>query len=282
MRPWHWAKNALVFVPVLTSHRYLEAATLVQATVATAALCLVASATYLVNDVLDLDNDRRHPVKRLRPIASGSLAVATAHRIAIGLLAAGLSIGFVQGAHVGFALVTYAAGSLLYSKTLKSRPGVDVIALVALYLLRIVIGMLAIGSAFSPWLFGFGALFFASLALAKRYVEVTRYGEARIPVAGRGYALHHALPLRIAGRVAGMGAVALFAAYLHYDAVPTTLYARPGWLWAIVPLVLAWMFHIWHLARKGVLRDDPVDYALRDPVSLTLGAAVMAAFLAAG
>ena len=282
MRPRHWAKNALVFVPALTSHRYLEPETLLLCLLAAVALSFVASATYLVNDVFDTDYDRRHAGKRGRAIAAGDLAVGVALCAAAALAAAGLAIGFLQGARTGLTLLLYVAITFLYSTVLKAIPIVDVLILSGLYILRIVLGIVAIDSEFSPWLLAFAGSLFLSIALAKRYTEVARYGVVDESVAGRGYSPSDAHSLRTTGLAAGGSAIALFALYLLQDAVPAALYARIDWLWAIVALLAVWLARIWFVAAHGRLQDDPVDFALRDRVSLALGGAVVVAFLAAG
>ena len=249
---------------------------------AAVALSFVSSATYLVNDVFDTGHDRRHAGKRERPIAAGDLTVGVALCAAAALAAAGLAIGFLQGTRTGVTLLLYVGITFLYSAVLKAIPVVDVLILSGLYILRIVLGIVAIDSAFSPWLLAFAGSLFLSIALAKRYTEVARYGVVDESVAGRGYSPSHAHSLRMTGLAAGGAAIALFALYLLQDAVPAALYARIDWLWAIVALLAVWLARIWFVAAQGRLQDDPMDFALRDRVSLALGGAVAAAFLAAG
>lgn len=282
MRPWHWAKNALVFVPVLTSHRYLEAETLALGLAAAIAFSLVASAMYLFNDVLDAEHDRRHAVKRARPIAVGDLSITHALLIAAGLALVGLAFGFAQRPGIGLALLAYVGTTFVYSVALKAVRIVDVLVLSVLYVLRIIVGIIAIDSEFSIWLLAFAGSLFLSLSLAKRYTEVRRYGVDDQRIAGRGYAPAHAALLMMAGLTAGLVAIVLFALYLREDTVATALYARSGWLWAIVALTSVWIARIWQVAARGELDDDPVDYALRDKLSLALGAAVALAFFVAG
>lgn len=281
MRPRHWAKNALVFVPALTSHRYLEIDTLLAGCVAALALSMVASAAYLVNDVLDIDHDRKHTMKRLRPIASGELTATRALALASILGIAGLALGFAQPGQTGWVLMGYLGTTLAYAVFLKSLPIVDVVVLAGLYVLRIVAGIVAIDSAFSTWLLCFAAALFLSLAVAKRYTEVLRYGVDEVRLGGRGYSAQDASLLLVIGVSASFAALTLLVLYLVEDAVPAALYARPQWLWAIVPLLLVWLGRVWLVAARGELHDDPVDFALRDKASLLLGVGVALAFLGA-
>ncbi len=282
MRPRHWAKNALVFVPALTSHRYLEIDTLLQCLVAALCLSLVASAAYLINDVLDIEHDRGHALKRSRPTAAGDLSVPHALALAAFLGFGGLVLGFAQGPDTGLMLMAYVGTTLAYTLFLKVIPIVDVVVLAGLYVLRIVVGIVAIGSEFSTWLLCFAAALFLSLAVAKRYTEVLRYGVDQARLAGRGYAPQDAALLLAIGIGAAFAALILLALYLVQDAVPAALYARSAWLWLILPLLFVWLGQIWLVAVRGELHDDPVDFALRDKVSLLLGAGVALAFLAAG
>ena len=282
MRPHHWAKNALVFVPILTSHRYLDVGALLACLIVAIGLSLVASGAYLVNDVLDIEHDRRHASKRFRPTAAGDLLVTHTLAFAAILVGAGLALGFALRGYAGLlALLVYLVTTLTYGLVLKAIPIVDVVVLAGLYVLRIVIGIVTIGSAFSTWLLCFAATLFLSLAVAKRYTEVARYGVDQAPVAGRGYSAQDALLLLAIGVGATFAALTLFVLYLVEDAVPAALYARPEWLWAIPPLLFVWLGRIWLLAVRGKLHDDPVDFALRDKASLVLGVGVGLAFLAA-
>jgi 4-hydroxybenzoate polyprenyltransferase/phosphoserine phosphatase len=281
MRPRHWAKNALVFVPALTSHRYLEIETLLACLVAALGLSLVASATYLVNDVLDIEHDRLHALKRFRPTAAGDLSVLKTLALATLLCATGLALGFAQHWHTGLLLVAYLGTTLAYALIFKAIPIVDIVVLAGLYVMRIVVGIVAIGSAFSTWLLCFAAALFLSLAVAKRYTEVVRYGVDRAPLAGRGYTAQDGLLLLAIGVSAAWAALMLLALYLVEDAVPAALYARPEWLWVILPLLFVWLGRVWLIAVRGDLHDDPVDFALRDNASLMLGAGVAIAFFAA-
>ena len=281
MRPRHWAKNALVFVPALTSHRYFEIDTLLACLVAAVSLSLVASATYLVNDVLDLEHDRGHAHKRLRPTAAGDLSVLQALALATLLYGAGLALGFSQHRNTGLMLVGYVVTTFAYALVFKAIPIIDVVVLAGLYVVRIAIGIVAIGSAFSTWLLCFAAALFLSLAVAKRYTEVTRYGVELQPLAGRGYTARDGLLLLAIGVSSAFAALMLLALYLVEDAVPQALYARPEWLWMIIPLLFLWLGRIWLVAVRGELHDDPVDFALRDNTSLMLGAGVAFAFLVA-
>ena len=187
LRLHQWAKNALIFVPVLTAHKF-DLHSLVACGLAFAAFCCAASAVYLLNDLVDIDADRLHPTKRERPLARGDMAPAQA-RAAIPVLLV-LAFGAAFAVSVPFAgtLAVYLALTTAYTFDLKRRLLLDVIVLAGLYTLRVIAGAVAIDVVLSEWLLAFSVFMFTSLALIKRYVELNRCADAALPdPANRGY-----------------------------------------------------------------------------------------------
>lgn len=277
LRPHQWAKNLLVFVAPLAAHR-ADALTARHALIAFAAFCLCASAAYVLNDLLDLDADRRHPRKRLRPFASGrlplhaGLCAVPLLTLAAFALAATLSIGFVA------ALLAYGTATLAYSIWLKRLPVVDVLVLALLYTLRIVAGGAAIPVAVSGWLLGFSMCLFLGLAMLKRDTEIGRMAATPdAALSGRGYRVRHRGAIRTLGLVAGAVAVAVLALYID-STKSAALYAHQHRLWWLVPLLAAWLARLWRLAARGRMHDDPIVFALTDAASLVallLGAGIV-------
>lgn len=270
MRPHQWAKNALVFLPLIAAHRFTEAAPLGQAILAFVALSLVASAGYLVNDLLDLQADRSHARKRSRPLASGALPVAAALP-AIGLLLAG---GLAAAAAVSLQLVAwivlYLALTLTYSLWLKRKVLIDVFLLAGLYTHRILAGAIATGIAPSFWLLALSMFFFLSLAMLKRYSELV--GTLNLPgqeqrPGGRGYRPEDLDTLGALGAASGFSAVFVLALYIESENV-RHLYRTPEVFWLCCPLLLYWISRMWIGARRGKIDDDPLVFALRERVSL--------------
>jgi 4-hydroxybenzoate polyprenyltransferase len=271
LRPHHWVKNLLVFVPILAAHRWGEAGLWLQAALAFAAFCLTSSAVYLTNDLFDIEDDRAHPIKRLRPLASGQMRPGQALALAALLLAAGLLLA--TKAAILPALLVYAVASGAYSLKLKTMVGIDLIWLVGLYLLRLVAGGMATGIAVSGWLLAYGCFVFASLALAKRCAELAGAGAGDLPLPGRrAYRLADRGVLTASGLAAAAGSVVVMGLYLQEA---ETLYARPGWLILAAALVLAWLLRVWWLASRNRLHADPIIFALRDPASLAAGVAAL-------
>ncbi len=184
MRPSQWTKNALVFLPLIFSigERWtLESMVdfgylAVNSIFAFLTLCALSSGVYIINDIFDRKNDRLHPVKRYRPIASGAVPVPVARLVAAGLLAAAFSGGLMMGFGFFMVVLLYLAINLAYCSYLKHIAILDVMALSSGFILRIVAGSLAIDVETSPWLYttiGLGALF---LSLGKRQSELRAAG----------------------------------------------------------------------------------------------------------
>lgn len=287
MRIHQWSKNLLLFVPIIAGHRLGDPEALRHATVAFFVWGLMASAVYLFNDVYDIEADRAHPEKRRRPIAAGVISVRTA--IALSLLLGGAGVvlaGKVLSAETRWWLFGYTALSMLYLFLLKRGLLVDVLALAALYTIRIMAGGTATGIVISTALLAFSMFFFASLAFAKRFTEIARTQQGAIP--GRGYDVRDLDILRVVGPTCGYLAVFVLALYLNsFSVVPasTTLpvrasYQHPEYLWLLCPLLAYWITRVWFIANRGNLHHDPVVFALKDPKSYLVGicsAAIIAA-----
>jgi 4-hydroxybenzoate polyprenyltransferase/phosphoserine phosphatase len=273
MRPHQWAKNLLILLPLLLAHS-LEIHGLVTALLAFCSFSLTASATYIVNDLLDIDTDRRHPQKKTRPFAAGDLSALSGIGMSVALLllafcgARLLPIGFIAW------LLLYLASTLAYSSFLKQIPLVDVLMLSGLYTLRLFAGSAATGSHISHWLGSFSVFLFFSLAIAKRFAELENLSASNsAPKNGRGYLLTDIDQLRSFGTSSAFAAVVIFAIYISGLDV-TKLYRNPALLWLIMPLMILWLCRVWLLASRGELHEDPVVFALTDRMSLLIGVAV--------
>jgi 4-hydroxybenzoate polyprenyltransferase len=281
-RPHQWAKNALVFVPAILSGDIGRRDVFLTTVLSFAALCLVASAMYIINDVWDVSHDRRHWSKKLRPIASGALPIPTALLIAAIGLALGLLLGFRAGPEAGRIVLGYLALTLAYSFYLKRVPVLDVAVLAGLFTLRLVLGIESADVYASPWLLAFSMFLFSSLCFAKRYVEVQGAANRGIASAsGRGYQAEDGPLLFSLGVSTSTSSVVIMVLYVMFDAFQRTFYGNTAWLWAFPLILFLWTSRIWLLAVRGQLDDDPVAFAVRDEVSYVLGLALFAAFLLA-
>jgi 4-hydroxybenzoate polyprenyltransferase len=244
------------------------------------ALSLCASGTYVVNDLLDRDRDRRHPVKRRRPFASGALAPAVGWAMAPVLVGAAFGVALALPSAFAATLGLYLVTTLAYSLALKRVAALDVVVLAGLYVLRVLAGAAATGVPVSEWLLAFCLFFFLDLALVKRYAELRLLETLEAARDnGRGYAVDDAAMLRGLGPATGFLAVLVLALYLTGPDV-TRLYGTPQLLWLAAPLLLFWTTRMWLLAHRRDMPDDPVLFTVKDPVSwgvVACTAAVVAA-----
>lgn len=281
MRLHQWLKNALVLLPALASHA-TEPGIWAAALVGAIAFSLVASSVYLLNDLVDLDADRAHPRKCRRPFASGAAGLLPGAALAAALLGlAGLLAAVALPAGFVLVLVIYYALTLAYSLWLKRLLVIDILTLAGLFTLRVVAGAAATGIVLSPWMLAFSGFLFLSLAAMKRQTELVdglRAGRER--AAGRAYAVDDLPVVTMMAIAAGYSAVLVFALYVSSPAVQA-LYAAPSVLWGACPILLAWISRLVMLAHRGLMDDDPVVFAVRDPFSLTCGAGVLALAVAA-
>jgi 4-hydroxybenzoate polyprenyltransferase/phosphoserine phosphatase len=280
MRPHQWAKNVLIFVPLLMAHVATQPAYLAPALAAFGAFCLAASAVYVLNDLLDLRSDRRHPHKRARPFASGQLGIPQGLALMVTLLAGAVALGLLLPWKFGALLLAYMVLTTAYSVVLKRKLMVDVLCLAGLYTLRILAGGAATAIPISPWLMAFSMFFFLSLAFAKRYTELdaTELAEGRI--SGRGYLAADIELVRSVGPTSGYLAALVLCLYINSPDV-RGLYQRPWMLWLVAPLLLYWITRLWFLAQRQELPHDPVLFAIRDRHSYVVGLLVALILLAA-
>lgn len=284
IRLHQWSKNLLLLVPLVLSHRYREATAICSALLAFLAMGLIASGTYLINDVIDLKADRQHSTKCGRAIARGAIGVGSALTAAVGMIIFGVVLAVALSVHVGLLICGYVAMSLSYSIYLKRVAMLDVVVLGALYVVRVMMGTAAIGVDDSPWLLMFSLFFFVSLALAKRHVEIAPMTDRQPPgpLIGRSGYCSGDEPITFGfGLSTGVTAILILVLYLANDAYPVGAYGHPRFLWLVAPIVLLWIMRIWLLSHRAELDDDPVVFAIKDPTSWALGATAVVVFVLA-
>lgn len=281
MRPHQWAKNALIFVPVLTADRLFDPGSLGRAGLAFAAMSLIASGVYLLNDALDVEADRAHRTKHTRPIAAGLLSIPRALALSMVFAVAPLGLAWAAlGWQPAAALAAYLVLTTAYSFRLKSAMTADVLALACLYTVRIWIGALAIGVGLSFWLLLFSVFFFLSLAYLKRYTELSAAIDPKKLLSGRGYV---GADLEIVGQMgvaSGMVSILVLALFANAIRAEGT-YAAPQLLWLLTLPLLYWINRVWMMARRGEVEGDPVAFAISDRRSLVLAASMATILIAA-
>jgi 4-hydroxybenzoate polyprenyltransferase len=273
-RPKQWVKNILVFVPLLLGHRFRDLSALYQSGITCVLLCLASSSVYLLNDIVDLEADRRHHTKKYRPFASGRLSIRLGVIAALWLSILAIGLGWLLQPTVSFLLLLYVAGTMMYSFWLKRLLIVDMMFLASFYVFRVYLGAAASHIRISSWTALFSLFVFSALAAVKRYAELrNRTAESSDAGNRRAYRLEDAIPLLSMGAAGFVGAIVELGLYLGSPDVQR-LYRTPDLLWLCCPILLAWSSRLWILAHRGELRDeDPVAFALRDRWSHTAGAA---------
>lgn len=280
LRLHQWAKNLLIFVPLVLGGKVLDPHAWLNAVIGVLALGLVASATYIINDFIDLPNDRQHRTKRFRPLAAGEMSSRSGLLLMLACLAGGFGLAIVEGGHALGMISLYLVITLAYSLWLKKIPILDVTALSTLYTLRLGLGIVLAQVSVSSWLLVFSMFVFLSLSLAKRYTEVLLMKDtASGRISGRGYLRGDAPFILSLGAASTVASVLIMALFLSEDVFNRPQYVEPHLLWACPPILLLFLGRIWLLSQRGEMHDDPVAFALKDRVSLLLGG-LMAVLLA--
>lgn len=265
MRPHQWLKNILVLVPALAAH---DLSALLPAAFAFVSFCLAASSIYLINDMLDLEVDRRHPRKCKRPFASGAISVAHGLLQSAVLFTISMAIAIAVAPKFLLVLAVYVVLTFAYSLILKRKLMIDIWTLGTLYTIRIVAGGFASGVPLSEWLLAFSMFLFLSLAAVKRMSELADLkSQYLVSVDGRGYRVSD-LPV-VLGVVLSSGycSVLILALYIS-NADVASRYAEPKLLWLICLMLLYWISRATIISFRGEMDDDPIVFALRDRISL--------------
>jgi 4-hydroxybenzoate polyprenyltransferase len=273
LRIHQWAKNLLVFIPLCAAHKLMQLPLLIDSLMAFVCFGACASSVYLLNDLLDLQDDRQHRTKRFRPLAAGTFPVFQAMLWMPALLVFAFGAALIW-LPAGFSLVLlgYYVLTLAYSLWLKRVVMLDVVTLALLYTVRVVAGAAAIAVPLTFWILAFCMFIFLSLAFVKRYTELYEAKErGRAGAApGRGYVVQDFELLASLGGSAGYLSVLVLALYIN-DGASVALYSHPQWMWVACPLLLFWLSRVWLLAHRGQMNDDPIVFALRDRVSRWVG-----------
>ena len=280
LRLHQWAKNILVFVPLLLGHRYSDPHADLMVLAAFVCMGMVASSTYVVNDLADLAADRQHATKRRRPFASGDLSISQGVGMAAILFLCGFAVAAAVSPMLCVGLAGYAFLTLAYTFRLKRLAVIDVAALGLLYTTRVLIGSWMAQAPPSVWLLTFCMFFFLSISLAKRYAEIFAMAVEGpvVAIAGRGYRTGDGPAVLALGVGASVASVLIIVLYLTEEAFPSGLYHHPDWLWTAPFILMLWTSRVWLLAGRGELDEDPVAFALRDRFSWALAVPLLIAF----
>jgi 4-hydroxybenzoate polyprenyltransferase len=278
LRLHHWLKNLLLGVPYLTAQAWTQPEVAPRLALGFAAFSLLASATYVFNDLSDAAFDRVHAAKRHRPLAAGTIGAVPAVVVAVLFGCTGIALAWLVGVEFLAVLASYVVLTTLYTRRLKRVALLDVLALAALWTLRLVAGAAAIRVELSAWLLSFGAFLFLSLSLVKRCAELRASALEVLP--GRGYRRADLPALEVFGIATGVVSVLVLA--LFVDSVPAEQhYAHHARLWLMCPAMWYWLGRIWLITGRGQMHHDPIVFSLRDRASWAAFAAVAIVWAAA-
>jgi 4-hydroxybenzoate polyprenyltransferase/phosphoserine phosphatase len=265
LRVYQWAKNVLVFVPLITSHQFLHPKLVLESLLSFVLFSLCSSSQYILNDLVDLEADREHAIKWRRPFAHGDLPLAAGFIAAPILFAVSILGALLFSKLAAAALVVYFVLSFSYSLYFKRIILLDAFILSGLYTLRIVVGHLVTGVAFSVWLISFAFFLFLSLAFSKRCAELKNV-EGTDKIVWRGYRVDDAAQINLFGVCSAFLSVVVFILYLQSDKV-RELYRQPQLLWLLSPVYLYWVSRLWIRSSRGEIGEDPILSVLKDPVT---------------
>jgi 4-hydroxybenzoate polyprenyltransferase len=274
LRAHQWVKNVLIVLPIATSHRFFEPAVLATALIACAVFSLTASAVYIVNDILDVESDREHSHKKLRPFASGSVPIVWGAISAICLVLVSAALSLALPVNARWLLAAYLTATMAYSIKIKRMLFADVLALATFYTLRVLFGGAATGITISSWTLAFFMFVFLSLALAKRLSELrVKWHTPDTALPGRGYHVVDIPQMTGLAAASSYASVVVFALYVN-SAEAVALYRHPERLWLICPFLIYWLSRFLLISNRGTLHHDPVVFATRDRVSYLVALSV--------
>ncbi|MCX7735143.1 MAG: UbiA family prenyltransferase [Candidatus Kapabacteria bacterium] len=268
IRVHQWLKNLLIFLPLLMAHKLDNVELIIKSIIAFFSFSFVASFVYVINDLLDIEADRKHPRKKNRPIASGNLSIKTALVIIpiLFILGLGSSLLFLS-LEFTIVLLIYLFITTLYSFYLKKIYILDIFILSILYTIRLIGGAVAVDVIVSKWLLAFSVFLFLSLAILKRFTELrVMQMENKNKTSGRGYIVDDLNLISILGPTSGYLSVVIFALYIYSPEV-LKLYNVPELLWPVAIFILLWITRIWFLANRNEMDDDPIVFTVKDKTS---------------
>ena len=264
IRIHQWSKNILIFAALVLAHHWSDANSLQSAVFAFFSFSFAASMVYLLNDLLDLEADRTHSTKKFRPLASGVMPIKWGVLLIPFLLL--LSFALANKVNLAFMqiLCIYLALTTAYSLFLKAIALIDVITLTSLYTIRIIAGAIAVNVPLSYWLLAFSMFIFLSLALIKRFAELKNLSQhSETKTTSRGYTVNDLTAVSLFGISSGYISIMVLVLYIN-DLRAGTQYGHPDWLWFVAIAILYWISHMWLLAFRGEMNEDPILFSIHD------------------
>ena len=262
MRPYQWVKNAFVFTGLLFGHAWHDPNLVTQVVIAFVAFCLVSSAIYTINDIVDLEQDKHHPRKCRRPLASGSVSISSAIMLAALLAMLGLVLAYYAAPTVLVILIGYALMNVAYTLWFKHVVILDVFIIATGFMLRILAGTLGVGIPPSQWLLLCGLMVTLFLGFTKRRAEIIALAEDKN---AHRKVLEHYSPVLL-DKMIVITSAGLIMSYSLYTMNPDTIriHNTPNLIYT-VPFVMYGVFRYIYLLHHQSRGGDPSHDLVRDP-----------------
>jgi 4-hydroxybenzoate polyprenyltransferase len=281
LRVHQWLKNLLILVALIVSGKFMDSDSILLSVLGFTSFSFLASATYIINDLLDLESDRSHIRKKSRPLAAGTISLVNGMVAAITLFVLSFVIASTLNNLFNFVLIIYLILTLTYSLKVKQYVVMDVIALASLYTIRIIAGAVILDVPMSFWLLSFSMFIFLSLAIIKRCAELKLLEQnTQTRMIGRDYYVEDYLVLMSIGTSSAMLSILMFCFYVNRN-VLADQYQQPTLLWLILPALCYWIMRMWIKTHRGEMHDDPIVFSLKDKAGIvTIGFMVLITLLA--
>lgn len=280
LRVHQWAKNLLIFVPfILGSREEFAIYDLLSLVLGFFILSMLASGTYIFNDLIDVLSDREHTTKKNRPLASGSIAYEYGIFLSIFMIVVALVFSSMLSMDFFITMIGYLILTLSYSLYLKKKLFLDLIALGGLFTARILAGVFLLGHIFPFWLSLFSFLFFISLSASKRYIEINNLDENTLSLQSRAYKKDHDVFILIIGISFAISSIIIFSLYGQLDFLIRNPNVSPINIFIPSIILLTWVSRFWSQTILNKVDHDPVLYAIKDPTSIFLGILLMLFFI---
>lgn len=272
LRPRQWVKNLFVAVPLFFALRLFDVVAVGRTAAAVGLFCLISGCVYVLNDIVDATQDRRHPQKRHRPIASGALPIGVARTFLVAAVPACIAGAVLLSPEYAAVLAFYFALNLAYSFRLKKIAYLDVLSIATFFILRVLAGAFAIGVPTSEWLLACTFLLATFLGFSKRAHELAACADADQQRAA--LASYDARSLRVILYVLAALVILVYAAYTQ-SAHTVETFGTSAMIWT-VPFGVVGILRFSHLATTRHDAESPTEEMLRDPLFLANFAAYLA------
>ena len=255
----HWLKNTLVFLPAISSQKIFQLNILIESLLTFFAFSFIASSIYLVNDLIDVDKDKLHPYKKLRPYAANLIKKETIYLTILFFISIGIILSLILSFNFFLILVLYVILNFLYFNFFKKIIILDAFILMFFYLTRVISGHIVNNIEFSLWLLTFVFFIFLSLSFLKKFTDIKiTNADNRI----LEYRNNHLQILKIFGLASSVISAFIIILYSTSNSIKL-LYSNEYMLLLVSPIILFWSLNTWLMGIKGLIKMDPVSFVVR-------------------